>query len=978
MTPKFKFLRRVRIHGGECGAVARALHHEAQKVALTQNEQTLISDECVLLSQAELEKSSNSTLNERKQMSTKTSIKRIALVAVSALGFGVLSSVSAFAVDAADSEISAVALATPGTGRIGSAFTTQVSITSANVVEAADEIVLRARFEAKPAGSTATLAFNDTGLALKLADGSDVSGETGTYTAENGTGNALLPARYVVVDANEALGNQAHVVGRVGFLPDVVGTYTVTVWHDADRDGLIDTGESKSTATDYVVGNAPASVKVTKLSGIGVVGADALVKLELLDSAGAAAGLAANESLTLTSSVADVDFTFINGVASGIADNTAATLTASSFVKGVSYIGFNGDSAATPTITIAGVGGSVSSLSGTFTQQFVAQAAPTTGATVLMSSSTTAATYGVASNAGVAGTLAATTFPIATKTLTYGVTVSAGIAAAATDQYVGAAITDVGGYVTGAIAQGITTDLVYTTAVALTAATVTATIYTGSFSVKVTSPTIAENQYSLVVNDDNDNADGADDTAAAGATALVSINALASAVSVSPSAALSLKTGSSITYSATVVDQFGRALPNASVAMSGGTRNAIVILPTAITDANGKATFTVTDAPAAGVTSLTDTFSFTASYAGAASNATSAGAITWSATGPVVGTVTVTTGTEDDTASSITYRDIAAGATGAQAGAASITITVKDASGNLLAGVPVTVTTASAGTAVLSTSATVYTGAAGTATASVYGWTEGKKTFTATAGGVSASGTVNYKQQTATEVRTISAAISGQIVTVTAKDRFGNTVEGVTIYGTRTGTGFFGNGASSSSAATDKTGVAEFVVNGTGTFKFAAGSATAADLEYGQTASTSGKVGTTAVTAYVAGTSSVAEKGVGDTFAAAGVNSASLAVAVVDSAAAAADAAAGAADAATDAALEAIDAANAATDAANLAAEAADAATVAAEEARDAADAATAAVEELATQVATLMAALKAQITTLANTVAKIAKKVKA
>ena len=92
----------------------------------------------------------------------------------------------------------------------------------------------------------------------------------------------------------------------------------------------------------------------------------------------------------------------------------------------------------------------------------------------------------------------------------------------------------------------------------------------------------------------------------------------------------------------------------------------------------------------------------------------------------------------------------------------------------------------------------------------------------------------------------------------------------------------------------------------------------------------------------------------------------------------AANAAQAAADAATDAALEAIDAANAATDAANLAAEAADAATVAAEEARDAADAATAAVEALATEVATLMAALKAQITTLARTVAKIAKKVNA
>jgi len=79
-----------------------------------------------------------------------------------------------------------------------------------------------------------------------------------------------------------------------------------------------------------------------------------------------------------------------------------------------------------------------------------------------------------------------------------------------------------------------------------------------------------------------------------------------------------------------------------------------------------------------------------------------------------------------------------------------------------------------------------------------------------------------------------------------------------------------------------------------------------------------------------------------------------------------------------EAAAEAIDAANAATDAANIAAEAADAATVAAEEARDAADAATAAVEELATQVSTLIASLKAQITTLGNTVAKIAKKVRA
>jgi hypothetical protein len=126
-----------------------------------------------------------------------------------------------------------------------------------------------------------------------------------------------------------------------------------------------------------------------------------------------------------------------------------------------------------------------------------------------------------------------------------------------------------------------------------------------------------------------------------------------------------------------------------------------------------------------------------------------------------------------------------------------------------------------------------------------------------------------------------------------------------------------------------------------------------------------------------------AAKAAQDAAVAAAEKAAKDAVAAANAATAAAKAAqdaavAEAAAAATDAANEAIDAANAATDAANLAAEAADAATVAAEEARDAADSATAAVEELATQVATLMAAMKAQLTTLANTVAKIAKKVKA
>jgi hypothetical protein len=198
---------------------------------------------------------------------------------------------------------------------------------------------------------------------------------------------------------------------------------------------------------------------------------------------------------------------------------------------------------------------------------------------------------------------------------------------------------------------------------------------------------------------------------------------------------------------------------------------------------------------------------------------------------------------------------------------------------------------------------------------------------------------------------------SGVPVTVTVTDAFGNPVPSVNLVVTASGVGSLLGGATSSSFTTDDTGsytfLATSLVDAGGVATFTARTSSTGDYS-----AAAGYVSDTAVaTSVAAGNSS---KALNITF---GAGQSATQVA---------------AEAATDAAAEAIDAANAATDAANLAAEAADAATVAAEEARDAADAATAAVEELATQVATLMAALKAQITTLANTVAKIAKKVKA
>jgi trimeric autotransporter adhesin len=892
-------------------------------------------------------------------MSTKTTFKRIALVAVASLGFGVLTSVAP--ASAAVTDVTAVAITTPGTGRVGSAFTSSLSITTAVLVN--PTISLRGRFDTKPATSTATVAFTNTGLALQ-ASGGAMTSSTGTYTAANASGNVLLPALYVVADSNETTTATAQVVGRVGFVPDVVGEYKITVWYDDNADGLIGSTEKSNTAT-FTVGAAPATVKVTSVSGTGIVGGDALVKVTLLDAAGAVAGLAANESLTLTSADATTDWTFINRSSAKAASATTLNLVASDFIKGNSWINFNNDTVAggVDTITITGTGGDVAAISGSFTQTFKAVVAPSAGASVMTTGGTTAATYGVASNNGVAGSLAATTAPIGTKSITYLASVTH--TTAATTAYIGATVTDTAGFVTGSIVDGLS-GMVYTKALLLTESTVTATSYTTSIAVGYTGTTTATGQFSVVIED------GVNPTVAAVSTEAIAIGSLGSAITLSPDSALAMKIGGTVSYTATVVDQFGRALPSATVAMSGGTRNNVPTATpiTAVTNADGVATFSKVDAPAAGVTSLADTFSFQASWNGQTATAVAAGLITWSVTGPVVGTVTILGGDNGTTtgvaSTTVNAKDISAG-DGAQAGVNTFTATVKDAAGNLLAGVPVTFTVSGTTAAVLSTTATSYTSSLGVASASVYGWVAGTYTVTATAGGIAGTAGLTVTQQTALEARAISATVSGTIVTSKVVDRFGNNVPGVTVYATKTGPGFFGAGVTSTSAVTNTAGIAEFVIAGGDaevTVSTLDPNAVVGTKAYGQTCAAATFVGcattSLALTAYTAGTALVAEVGVGASLAAAGVSSAKVTVTGDSSAQAAADAAA-----------EATDAANAATDAANAAAEAADAATAAAQDAADA-------VAALSTQVSEMVNALKKQITALTNLVIKIQKKVKA
>jgi hypothetical protein len=877
------------------------LHHEAQKDALIPYEQAFFVPAAI--------KKSLIATKERKQMSTKTSFKRIALVAVSALGFGLMSTVPANAGDG-DAAVTAVSAGTPGIARVGvTSGTTTITLT---VPAATADIDLTAQITSAPSTSTAAV--------LSVAAGTATGGsfaDTATKTASalaaplnDATGVAIADG----FSAPAAPATTATVT--VSLRADVAGTYTILV----AAGGSATTGYAagmKSASYSVTTRGAPTSMSISNVGQVvenAAAGFGVNTQVTLKDADGNATILGNLEAIDVASSnTTTTDVTNCAGVA-------LATL-ASPSATGVYSLCVEDDTIAasgTAVITFTGAG----TLPATFTSNTTVTVVNTTAAPAAAQTLTSATGYAL--NGGVYYTAAKTS---------HGFTYAEAVAA---DSTFGVEVNQTG---TGARD--------YATSVVVPAAddTVDFSVATTFSSTGITS---------LAVN-----------MTGRAAVTITREAAVANKIAIEGQSSVLVPTGSTVPMTVSIKDQFGNAVANTAITVVATGRTAIASTVLGVTDANGLLTYSFKDT---GTTGTTNTVTFSASLttpAGSAVAKTVGDAASFAITyGTVtVDTVTVSGGSKAETVAGSTLTAISAADNGPESSYKSIKAVLKDANGNLLAGVPVTFTVSS-GAIVKTTSvdyALVYTGTDGSATTRVFDWKEGKQTITATAGGKSGTDYLNWASTTATAARVLTGSVKGEIVSYKVVDRFGNPVRGVTISLTRTGSGLFGNGASSQTITTDAAGTADASFNGDGTVVAElATTSQAYDL--------AGEIFATAATAAVAGTT----KGTGNTLTGAGVGKVSLTVA------AGSDAASQAANAAADAAAEAIDAANAATDAANLAAEAADAATVAAEEARDAADAATAAVEELATQVATLMAALKAQITTLANTVAKIAKKVKA
>jgi hypothetical protein len=1036
MNSPFKFLRRVRIHGGECGAVARALHHEVKGLSLYQ---------------ADLEKSSGST-NERKQMSTKTTFKRIALATVAALGFGLLTSSPSYSSNTVATAFSkSVAQSTTyltvvGTGLTGDAgvisFTvtnesvaanaltavglvkdsetmtvtvvspptssetnTQVSIRPVKIVESAVSGTTALRVSPISADSFAATTFALGGTTLidryEAPDFTPATGQTTTGKAARysfafaaNTATALDKGYYTIrvrtQTADSRIIDNTVYVRFVSSMADAGAVITVT------GSGILRTGETLTYQTNKYYQATLADPNGGRIQdGIDVDGTtlESVTAVSLAPAMTARLVTTADVLISGTAfAVEDTGVAAVDHVApttespsTAAAGETAANAARRNIANGV--YGITTSAALTQTLTDLATNKMQVRLTGSSAQGTYAVTTAPANSSSLTAASTKLTVAGVAAaDTAYTSTTASTTatkaysLPLSAKSVTLSIDTTQA------SQNLTTTTTWSGNY-----ASANVTPAVSATGAVLT----TATDADGTITRVITNSTPLAGAVATVVITGFANADHSVTVTLTWAAAVVS-----SVEVVEPVSGIHVALKGTTNFVVSVKDQFGNGMAGQILqpvvggsAAALGNYSATTTYATITTDASGLATWSFKDAAA----SNDGTDSITFRSISANSVVSSAYTITYKTTVAAVSSFLefYSQDWNDQTATTVTTTIPTTGITAANKLALNYDVNLIDgllasyadiSNTNALVGIRYRALTSAglpaAGASVVVTAGTGghIVGAAGTPVSSrtfavpstgdvifqALATASGTINFTVTSGTATDGFSLDVAVPSSTAARTIaiSGATTGTAngegipMTVTVKDRYGNPVTSVLLTVAASGVGSFSGGATTQSYTTDATGTYTFLatslVSAGGTGTFSASIATAGT----DATSSAGYVGATEVDSTLA--AGVSTKSASVTFGA-GTNAAQAA-----------------AEAATDAAAEAIDAANAATDAANLAAEAADAATVAAEEARDAADAATAAVEELATQVATLMAALKAQITTLANTVAKIAKKVKA
>ncbi|NBO27494.1 MAG: hypothetical protein EBU96_12040, partial [Actinobacteria bacterium] len=261
--------------------------------------------------------------------------------------------------------------------------TTGNGLAAGDGIAAGDGAVTVAYQLSKPAGSTAALS-----AASQTAANTVTTGAVSTETS-------------------------AQAMTAVTFTPDVAGTYTITAWHDADRDSVVDNGELSASASYVVAADAPVITIKTfnSTSPTGAHGASArgvLMRLTLTNG-GVAGSLADGENITVSVSGAAV-VSRISTTSYGQVTNTTNSYSinrAQLDSKGRVWVTINDASPETVVATVKGSGGSVKDINQTVSLTFAdiqatnPDAVTTFTNTTGVKSTTANTTVGAGGNLGV-------------------------------------------------------------------------------------------------------------------------------------------------------------------------------------------------------------------------------------------------------------------------------------------------------------------------------------------------------------------------------------------------------------------------------------------------------------------------------------------------------------------------------------------------------------------------------------------------
>jgi trimeric autotransporter adhesin len=492
-------------------------------------------------------------------MSTKTTFKRVALVAVAALGLGVLTSVAP--ASATNASVTAISAGTSGPARVGiTSGTTNIrvtvpantgslnvtaQITSAPATSSAAGLLWSAATSGAAVSPTYELITTKTASALPQPVNDDAAVANASFTASAGaTTNLTLELK-----------------------ADVAGTYQVLV----AVGGNTSTGFSsanRSTVYSITTTGAPTSIAATAVAGAVVDGGTKgqLWSVSLKDANGNATILGLNEAI----SIADADATTKVVEAADTASSTAIT-TLGSRVGGTYFFrvvdaGTIADGASVITLTGSGLlpATLTTNVSSTNIAATAAIGTETLTVTTATSYTTTALDFGA-------------DFGSAASSHSFTVTKAA---APAADTVNAVLVTPQ----TGA-------SFAYDTSV-----TVLKAATTGAFTVAQALAATDTNGFTVAI-------------AASQGTKEVSYKAPAAAsIAVQGTKSILSAPAGKNTFTALVKNQYGAAMAFQAVTIGVSGRNTVATTALGVTDANGLISYTLTDA---GTTGTTDTVKFT-------------------------------------------------------------------------------------------------------------------------------------------------------------------------------------------------------------------------------------------------------------------------------------------------------------------------------------------------------------------------------